>query len=180
MKLILIGVACLAVVLLVVACTGNDDAKPNQELADSVDLDRFMGTWYVHGHSPTFLDKNAYDATETYELKENGKIQTTYRFRKGSHTGNWKTMKPVGWVHDEETNAEWRMKFFGLFSAPYYILYVSPDYKKTVIGHPDRDMAWIMTRSPEISDSSYNRLLSELSQRDYDMEAIRRVSHESR
>ncbi len=153
----------------------SDESLPNQELADHVDLERFMGTWYVHGYTSTPLDRNAYDATESYKLGEDGKIDTTYRFRKGGHDGKWKTMTPKGWVHDKESNAEWRMRFFGIFTSPYYILYVSPDYKETVIGHPDKDLAWIMTRSPEISERDYERLLFELARRDYDMEKVERV-----
>lgn len=173
--LIIVGVALVGVLL--AACSKDEDQAPNQELAKFVDLDRFMGTWYVHGYTPTPLDKNAYNATETYELRDDGKILTTYQFQKGGFNGKWKTMKPRGWVHDTETNAEWRMRFFGIFTSPYYILYVSPDYKETVIGHPDRDLAWVMTRSANLGDRDYERLLLELARRDYEMEEVVRVRH---
>lgn len=150
---------------------------PNQPLAAQLDLERFMGKWYVHGHSPTFLDKNAYAATETYELADDGRILTTYSFRKGGLDGKEKTYNPVGRVHDTESNAEWRMKFFGIFNAPYYIVYVDPEYQTTVIGHPNRSMGWIMSRSPQMSDQLYGRLKSELSKRDYDLEDFRRIPH---
>ncbi len=163
--------------VLAIACSESEEEAPNQSLAVYVDVDRFMGAWYVHGYTPTPLDKNAYNATEAYELREDGKIQTTYRFQKGGFDGKWKTMKPRGWVYDTETNAEWRMRFFGIFTAPYYILYVSPDYKETVIGHPDKDLAWVMTRSPRLDDRDYERLLFELARRDYDMEKVIRVPH---
>ncbi|MDQ8182699.1 lipocalin family protein [Pelagicoccus sp. SDUM812005] len=177
MKWILIlGLVAFAGVLLL-ACRKSGGERPNQVLAEYVDLERFMGTWYVHGYTPTPLDKNAYNATETYELEEDGKIQTTYRFQKGGFDGKWKTMKPRGWVHDTVSNAEWRMRFFGVFTAPYYILYVSPDYKETVIGHPDKDLAWVMTRSAQLGDRDYERLLLELARRDYDLSKVERVSH---
>lgn len=177
MNRVIVYIVVATSALWLVACTSNEQKKPDQELAEYVDLNRFMGTWYVHGYTPTILDGDAYDATESYELGEDGKIRTTYRFRKGSHKGKWKTMKPVGWVYDKATNAEWRMKFFGVFTAPYYILYVSEDYSETVIGHPDRDMAWIMTRSPTLSDRDYERLLGELARRDYDLDSIERIVH---
>ncbi|MDQ8197325.1 lipocalin family protein [Pelagicoccus enzymogenes] len=177
MKWILVIVLVAFAGWLLVACSKDENASPNQTLAEYVDLDRFMGTWYVHGYTPTPLDKNAYNATETYELEEDGKIQTTYRFQKGGFDGKWKTMTPRGWVHDTQTNAEWRMRFFGLFTSPYYILYVSPDYKETVIGHPDKDLAWIMTRSANLGDRDYERLLLELAKRDYEMAKVVRVPH---
>ena len=137
--------------LLFSACATNK--APNQTLAENVDLNRFMGTWYVHGYRPTAIDKEAWNATEHYELLANGKIQTTYKFRKGSPDGRLKTYKPVGTVYNRESNAEWRMRFFGLINAPYYVLYVDPNYDYTVIGHPNKKYAWIMSRSPKIGRS---------------------------
>ena len=34
-----------------------------------VDLDRFMGDWYVIANIPTFIEKDAYNAIETYRLE---------------------------------------------------------------------------------------------------------------
>ncbi|MBC2607993.1 lipocalin family protein [Pelagicoccus albus] len=175
MKRLLIALTLLAT-LLTTACSENE--MPNQKLADSVNLESFMGTWYVHGHTPTFMDKEAYDATETYEL-DGKKIRTTYRYRKGSHEGKWKEYHPVGKVYDHESNAEWRMRFFGILNAAYYILYVDPSYEYTVVGHPGRSMAWIMSRSPQMTDSKYDELIQELVSRDYDLSELRRLPHQA-
>lgn len=180
MKWILILLGLLMVGGVLVACKRSAPETPNQTLAPFVDVERFMGTWYVHGYTPTFLDPEAHDATESYELNEKGKIETTYRFRKGGPDGKWKTYRPRGWVHDEKTGAEWRMRFFGLFTAPYYILYVSDDYTETVIGHPDMELAWIMTRSARIGEADYERLKQELVEREYDLSAFRRVPQSER
>ena len=42
-----------------------------------------MGDWYVIANIPTFLEKDAYNAVESYRLDENGVIHTTFRFNKG-------------------------------------------------------------------------------------------------
>ena len=41
---------------------------------ESVNLDRFMGEWYVIAHIPTFIEKNAFNAVESYELNKDGTI----------------------------------------------------------------------------------------------------------
>ena len=145
------------------------------EMAAHVDIDRFMGTWYVHGYTPTALDRNAFSATESYELDEKGRILTTYQFRKGAFDGPLKTYKPVGKVVDAETNAEWRMRFFTVISAPYLVLYVNTDYTETLVGHPNLKMAWLMSRSPEISEERYAALIKELESRDFDLTGFERV-----
>ncbi len=159
------------------ACRRAGSSVPNQKLAPKVDIDLFMGKWYVHGYTPTSLDPDAYDATETYELGDDGKILTTYRFRKSATAEKWKVYHPKGWVVNEETGSEWRMRFFGLFTAPYYILYVDHEHAETVVGHPDKDMAWIMTRSSEIAEADYERLKQELVERAYDLAKLQRVAH---
>lgn len=151
---------------------------PNQELAKHIDLHRFMGKWYVHGHTPTFMDRSAYNATETYELAADGKIATTYQYNKGSANGKLKTYKPVGKIHNTETNAEWRMRFFRVINAPYYILHVDSDYLYTVVGHPGKEMAWIMSRSTEIKETKYLELMEELTQRGYELSKFRRIPHD--
>ena len=165
----------LGVLLALSGC--ETSSEPNQALAPSVDVDRFMGTWYVHGYVPTFIDGKGFGATETYEMRDDGKIQTTYRYRKEDAEGKEKVLRPVGWVHDSESGAEWRMRFFGVFTAPYYILYVSEDYEYTVVGQPGKKLCWIMSRSPRIDETIYERLLSELVRRDYDLGRLERMRH---
>lgn len=163
-------------ILLLAACSSNQ--APNQELAEKVDIEKFMGTWYVHGYAPTAIDKDAWNGTETYERLPNGKIKTTYEFRKGSPEGKLKTYHPVATIVNTETNAEWRMRFFGIINAAYYILYVDPKHTFTVIGHPNKKYAWIMSREPEIAEAKYSEMRSELVNRDYDLSNFKRMRHE--
>lgn len=169
------AIAALGLCLLA-ACRSTD--LPNQRLASNVDIERFMGSWYVHGYTPTFLDRDAFGAIESYELRDDGKIQTTYRFRKGGPSGKEKVYRPVGWVHDTASNAEWRMRFFGMFTAPYYVVYASDDYEYTIIGHPNKRLAWVMSRSPRIGEGQYGILRDKLAALDYDLESFQRVSHD--
>ena len=160
-----IQVFSLSILALLAVAGRSNEREPNQKLADYVDLDRFMGIWYVHGYTPTAIDKNAWNPTETYEMRDDGKIQTIYQFRKGSAYGKVKTYKPVGTIKNTETNAEWRMQFFGVINAAYYVVYVSDNYQECIIGHPNKKYAWTMTRSKSIDKPSYENLLQELKNR---------------
>ena len=71
-----------------------------------IDLERFMGDWYVIAHIPVFIEKNAYNAVESYSLAPDGTIPTTYTFNQGGFDGPLKTYRPRGFVHDTTTNAE--------------------------------------------------------------------------
>lgn len=170
-KTLTIFVTVLAMSLLA-GCASNHPPLPTP---DHVDLERFMGRWYVLGYTPILVDKEAHNAIEHYRLDAEAKIQTTYQFRDGGFESELKTYTPVGWVHDTSTNAEWRMRFLWPFSADYVILHVNADYSETIIAHPSRKYAWIMLRQPEVSDADYERLLQKLESAGYEREVVQRL-----
>ena len=92
-------------------CASNlilDDNKPkSMPTVDYVDLDRFMGDWYVIATIPTFLERDAYNPIETYQLNSDGTIATTFTFNKGSLNGPTKIYRPRGFIKDRGTNAIW-------------------------------------------------------------------------
>ena len=60
---------------------------PEMKTVEYVDLERFMGSWYVIANIPTFLEKGAHNAIEKYELDDDGSIKTTFTFRKDGFDG---------------------------------------------------------------------------------------------
>ena len=72
--------AVVAVMPLLGACASKG---PEMKTVDYVDLERFMGDWYVIANIPTFLEKGAHNAVESYALNDDGTIATTFVFRDG-------------------------------------------------------------------------------------------------
>ena len=153
---------------------GAGGAKPLPTV-ERVDLERFMGDWYVIANIPTFLEKGAHNAVERYALNEDGTIATTFFFNKGAFDGPRKEYNPKGFVHDEETKAEWRMQFLWPFKAAYLILYLDDEYETTIIGVPSRKYVWVMARTPEIPEAKYEALVEFLRDVDYDVSKLERV-----
>jgi apolipoprotein D and lipocalin family protein len=142
---------------------------------EHVDLDRFMGDWYVIANIPTFIEKDAYNAIETYRLDDDGTVATTFKFNKGSPDGPLKTYHPRGYIRDKASNAVWGMQFIWPFKAEYRIIFVSEDYSKTVIGRSKRDYVWIMAREPAISDDEYASITNFLQEQGYDIKDLQKV-----
>lgn len=143
--------------------------------AQKVDLQRFMGDWYVIGNIPSFIEKNAYNALESYRLDDDGTIATTFTFRQGGFDGAPKRYTPRGFVLDRETNARWGMQFVWPIKADYRIVYLDPEYRQTVVGREKRDYLWIMARTPSIPEADYQRLVAIAAAQGYDVGRIRRV-----
>ena len=149
--------------------------SPSLNTVDYVDLNRFMGDWYVLAAIPTFLEKEAYNAVESYRLNDDGTIATTFTFRKGGFSGPEKRYNPTGYVLDTQSNAVWGMQFVWPIKADFRIIYLSEDYGITIIGRNKRDYVWLMGRSPVIADADYQALKRFIADQGYDINQLRQV-----
>ena len=140
-----------------------------------VDLNRFMGDWYVIANIPTFIEKDAHNAIESYRLNDDGTVATTFKFNKGSIDGPLKEYHPRGFITDKKSNAVWGMQFVWPFKAEYRIIFLADDYSKTVIGRSKRDYVWIMAREPAISDEEFDAILGFLLDQGYDIKKVQKV-----
>jgi apolipoprotein D and lipocalin family protein len=140
-----------------------------------VDLNRFMGDWYVIANIPTFIEKGAHNAIESYKKNDDNTIATTFSFNADSFDGERKVYQPKGFIKDKDSNAIWGMQFIWPFKADYRIVYVDPDYSQTIIGRNARDYVWIMARTPNIAEKDYLKLVAKVKQQGYDIGQLQRV-----
>jgi apolipoprotein D and lipocalin family protein len=164
--------ACVLPVLAAIAgCT----STPTVPTAGAVDLDRFMGDWYVIANIPTRFEVGAHNAVESYRVDDDGTIATTFTYRDGSFEGKEVTMRPRGYVRDGTNNAVWGMQFVWPIKAEYVISYVDPGYTRTIIARSKRDHVWIMARTPTLPPEQYAQLEQRVRELGYDVAQVQRV-----
>jgi apolipoprotein D and lipocalin family protein len=146
------------------------------DTVEQVDLERFMGDWYVIANIPTFLDKNAFNPVESYRLNPDGTVATTFAFNAGALDGEQKVYQPRGFIRDS-SNAIWGMQFVWPIKADYRIVYLDQEYQYTVIGRTRRDYVWIMARAPQISAAKYLELTQFVATLGYDLDKLRKAEH---
>ncbi|TDK30601.1 lipocalin family protein [Luteimonas terrae] len=157
------------------AACGGGNVKEQIPPVDHVDVARFMGDWYVIAQIPTRLEKEAYDSVETYTLRDDGKVDTTFRYRDGGFDEEIKTLHPTGTVREDTGNAIWGMQFVWPIKAEYVIVYVDDDYQQTIVGRSKRDYVWLMARTPSIPEADYAAHMQRIQDLGYDLSKIRRV-----
>lgn len=157
--------------LVLASCQSN----PPMETVDYVDLERFMGDWYVIANIPTFIEKGAHNAIESYRLEDDGSIATTFTFRDGSFDGEEKVYRPRGFVLDTDSNALWGMQFVWPFKGDYRVIHIDEDYTTTVIGREKRDYVWLMARTPNPPKKAYEEALAVIRSAGYDMAELQTV-----
>ncbi len=164
------GLAVSMLLLALSACASH----PPQRKVENLDLPRFMGDWYVQAHIPSRAERNAYNGVESYALDSDGRVLTSYVFRKGGFDADLKVMEPTGFVTDE-SDAKWGMRFIWPFKAEFLVSHVDSDYTETIIARTKRDYVWVMTRAALISDERMAALTTRVAELGYDVSELRRV-----
>ena len=165
----------ISLILVSVVIMGCSQKQEPVKTMPYVDINRFMGDWYVIANIPTFIEKNAYNAIEQYELNDDGTIATTFTYRNGSFDGEQKTYTPKGFIKDDKSNAIWGMQFIWPIKSDYRIVYVDSDYSKTIIGRNARDYVWVMARTPSISEKDFEEMKSMVEKQGYDISKMKMV-----
>ena len=175
MKLRRSTLGSLSLAALISGCATSQSPRPPVALVPHVDLPRFMGDWYVIANIPTFLEKGAHNAKDTYRLESDGTIATTFSFNADKPDGPIKHYGSRGYVVDTATNAVWGQQYVWPFRADYRISYLSPDYSQVVITRDKRDYVWIMARTPSIPDEALARLKEFVAPQGYDSSKLQAV-----
>lgn len=163
----------LIAVLTLAGCASSP--MPPLKTVEHLDLQRYMGPWYVIAAIPTFIETEAYNAVETYRLDSDGTIDTVFTFNQGGFDGPPKRYNPRGFVRDPVHKSTWGMRFVWPIKAEFLVTYINADYSQTVVGRNKRDYVWIMARTPEIPTADYDRLVRELAAQGYDVAKLRKV-----
>jgi len=165
-------IALLTIMASSAAALAEGGRQPFQKVVERMDLEKFLGSWYVIGVMPTPFEKGAENGIETYSLDRKGNIRVEYVFYKN---GKKKVMRQKGWILDKERNTEWEVQPLWPLKLPYLIIDLADDYRYTVIGTNNYKYVWIMSRTPSISEEDYAGILSRLEDRGYKTADIQRM-----
>jgi|MudIll2142460700_1097286.scaffolds.fasta_scaffold00140_9 apolipoprotein D and lipocalin family protein len=133
-----------------------------------VDLSRYTGVWYEIARYPHTFQEGCVGSKATYVLRDDGKISVLNECYDKSFSGKIRSAKGKAWIVDKETNAKLKVSFFWPFAGDYWIIDLGKNYEYAVIGHPNREYLWILSRTREMEGELYEAILSRLKDNHYD------------
>ena len=148
---------------------------PPLETVASVDLSRYVGTWYEIASFPQRFQRGCTATTATYSLRDDGMIDVVNRCRKGSVDGPEDSAVGVARVADRGSNAKLEVSFFRPFWGDYWVVDLGADYDYAVVGHPSRDYLWILSRQPAMDSARYDEIVARLRSKGYETERLIRT-----
>ena len=151
---------------------GSTEQKNELIVVDDVDLKRYLGKWYEIAHIPVWFQKGCADGTTAeYTPLKDGFVNVVNRCC--DDEGKVKEAKGRAWVVDKQHPAKLKVSFvslFGLwlFGGKYWIIDLDENYHYSVIGHPNREIGWILSRTPTLSDEVLKGIAERLEAKGYD------------
>jgi apolipoprotein D and lipocalin family protein len=157
------------------ACiTKSNDQMIDKTTVKSLDIQRYLGTWYEIARFQHSFEKDLVGCTATYTLKENGKIEVLNQGYYKTLDGRLKVARGKAKLTDQP--GKLRVAFFLFFYAEYNVLELDPEgYQWALIGSSTPGYLWILSRTPAITDELYQDILRKAEKRCYDITKIFKV-----
>ncbi len=151
--------AAVVAALGVASCTM---APPVTTTVASVDLERYLGTWYEVGSVKQFFSIGLVNTKAQYSLNPNGTVRVensgNYFFDGGPESRIVGAAAPV-----DATNARLNVAFVGAPSANppgnYWIVDLDADYQWAIVSDPSGSSAFLLSRTPTVSPEFYDELV---------------------
>lgn len=169
MKWLLIGIFLIPP-LLMVGMEANEEVTP--QTVDELEVDKYLGEWYAIASIERFFNKScAWGNKAEYSLRDDGKIAVKNSCYEKN--GEKNEVTATAWVPDRSEPGKLKVSFvsfFGinLFPADYWVLELGKDYEYAVVGHPSRNLGWILSREPKMDPEKLEGIIGRLEAIGYD------------
>ena len=144
----------------------------------SLDVPRYMGTWYEVAKYPNWFQKRCIANTSaTYAVQPNGMLQVLNRCQKedGSITDALGEAKQVGDTNSPKLKVRFApawLSFLPFVWGNYWVIDLDPQYQLAAVSEPSRKYLWILSRTQTVEPKAYEALMQRLKQQGFNLDAI--------
>lgn len=151
--------------------TGYASAEP--ETVPFVDVEQYMGTWYEIASIPKIFQLGCTATTAEYTLQDDGTVEVYNSCKLFGFRGPNYAVTGEARVVDTETNSKLKVNFFKLFNGDYWIFDLADDYSYVLVGSPDFDSLWILSRTRQLDASIVEELKAKAEDLGFDIRRLK-------
>jgi apolipoprotein D and lipocalin family protein len=148
---------------------------------EGVDLDRYAGRWYEVARFPNSFQEDCIGETMAeYQRLSNGQIRVVNSCRQADGTMKRAVGRAKLADRDGPTSrlkvrfAPAFLSFLPMVWGNYWILDLTSDYSAALVGAPDRQYLWVLSRTPILPDTTYDRMVRTAARQGFDIRRLRR------
>lgn len=145
---------------------------------EKVNLPKYMGLWHESYSIPQSFQKGCLNVTAEYKL-EGEEVLVTNTCR-DENKNTKKVASAVAVVEDSSKNYLkvyfWRPFGLKLFGGDYYVLKFDPKYQWAIVGTPDHEYGWVLTREKKPSKKLMAKIKGEVKDLGYDLSKFNKTN----
>jgi len=147
----------------------------------SLDVPRYMGTWYEIAKYPNKFQKKCVAETRAqYQLQAKGAVQVTNRCK--TEDGSFDEAIGEARQTGPSTSPKLQVRFAPAWLAwlpmvwgNYWVIDLDPGYQLVAVSEPEREYLWVLSRTPAVSAEAYGALLARLKVQGFDLDRLERT-----
>ncbi|MCF8122972.1 MAG: lipocalin family protein [Desulfarculaceae bacterium] len=160
------------ILALAVGCGGPQ--APASVAVSPVELDRYLGRWYEIASFPAWFQKGCVCTTADYS-RQGEELVVVNACRENSPQGEPRKARARAWVVDASGGGRLKVQFQWPFTGDYWIIGLDSAYRWAVVGTPDRDYLWILSRTPRLGSAQYQKAVQIAKQKGWPIQRLRRT-----
>jgi apolipoprotein D and lipocalin family protein len=159
------------------------DEKAELTAVATLDVSRYLGTWYEIAKFPNWFQRNcASDTRAEYSLDTQGSLRVINSCRRE----NGELDQVIGTARQEGPATSPKLKvrfapawlsFIPMVWGNYWIVDLDADYRLVAVSEPTRDYLWVLSRTPTVDPKAYGELLARLTENGLDVTKLERTPH---
>jgi apolipoprotein D and lipocalin family protein len=159
------------------AQTTGAEPAPLKPIA-SLDVPRYMGTWYEVAKYPNRFQKQcARNTRADYQAQPDGMLQVLNRCvtAEGKTTEALGAARQVGGADSPKLQVRFApawLSFLPMVWGDYWVIDLDPQYQLVAVSEPQREYLWVLSRTPKVEATAYQALLARLAQRGFDLKRL--------
>ena len=142
--------------------------KVDNSTITALDLDRYLGQWYEIARYDHSFERDLVGCKAEYSMRDDGKIKVVNSGYLKTLDGSYKESTGKARNKKNGTPGQLQVSFFGPFYGDYNIMELAPDYSYSVVGSSSPKYLWILSRTPQLTTATKDKILRNLRQRGYD------------
>jgi apolipoprotein D and lipocalin family protein len=163
----------------VIASPANaQSSDQNVKTIASLDVPRYLGTWYEIAKFPNWFQKKCVANTKAvYSVKPDGnlKVLNSCKTAGGETSEAEGSARQMGAKDSPKLEVrfapEW-LSFLPLVWGDYWVVDLDSQYQVAAVSDPRREYLWVLSRTPQIDPKVYEELLQRLKQQQFDIRKL--------
>jgi apolipoprotein D and lipocalin family protein len=153
-------------------------ALPALKAVPSLDVERYMGTWYEMAKYPNFFQRRCARQTQAqYSLLPGGQVRVLNRCR--TEDGEWIEAEGLARQTGGAASARLQVRFapqwlsfLPLVWGDYWVVALDPQYQWALVSEPRREYLWVLARTPALPEATWLSLHGQLASMGFDVQRL--------